>query len=259
MKEPTLPPADQIKPPPPPAAPAQGEQAGDRAVRSLVGQAVEHLEAGFNDRHVLLGLLRPVLAAPAQGEQEPYKLPNGCLLYPGGAIRVPAAQIWLIPNAERERLGLYLGDDYSPGSEVVCRPAQGEQERDEGESGWLVELGSDPPRWWDGRGSFTHNAFDAIRFSRAVDAQRAIAWLVEKGVNSGCKAVQHGFWPSSVAAPSPEWIEQKVREVEALQPSDEREVAAGAWEDEDGELYREGFDAGRDAALAVLREKGGAA
>jgi hypothetical protein len=62
-------------------------------------------------------------------------------------------------------------------------------------SGWLIELGSDPPRWWQGRGSslFTHDAFEAMRFARAEDAQRAIAWLVEKGVHEGCKAVEHGF------------------------------------------------------------------
>lgn len=66
---------------------------------------------------------------------------------------------------------------------------------DASEFGWLIELGSDPPRYWEGfdAGSFTANAFGALRFARAVDAQRAIAWLVEKGANSGCKAVEHGF------------------------------------------------------------------
>lgn len=56
-----------------------------------------------------------------------YRLPNGCDLYPGGRIRVPAEHIWLIPEADIEQYGLTLGDDYSSGSEVVERKGQDDE------------------------------------------------------------------------------------------------------------------------------------
>ncbi len=79
------------------------------------------------------------------------------------------------------------------------------------ESGWLIELGSNPPRWWEGRPSallgvrqadpFTPDAGQAIRFARREDAERAIGWLVQEGVREGCKATEH-MWsmkpPSSL-------------------------------------------------------------
>ncbi len=107
--------------------------------------------------------------------------------------------------------------------------------REAGESGWLVELGSDPPRWWDGRSRlFTSDAFDAIRFARAEDAQRAIAWLVEKGVHEGCKAVQHWFAPSPAPPPDLAAIEQ---------------------DDEPGATWRGIIE--REARQALAREIGG--
>ena len=52
---------------------------------------------------------------------EPYKLPNGCDLYPGGRVRMPAEHIWLIPEEDIETYDLTLGDNYSPYSEVIQR------------------------------------------------------------------------------------------------------------------------------------------
>ena len=53
----------------------------------------------------------------------PYKLPNGCWLYKGGRVRVPKDDIWSIPLAVIESLGLELEDESaSPGSEVVRWP-----------------------------------------------------------------------------------------------------------------------------------------
>ena len=63
------------------------------------------------------------------------------------------------------------------------------------EYGWLIELGSDPPSWWDGRApdGFVWDAFEAVRFARAEDAQRIIVWSIPDGVRRGCKATLHGF------------------------------------------------------------------
>ena len=79
------------------------------------------------------------------------------------------------------------------------------------EIGWLVELGSSPPRWWEGRptsilgmrsgNEFTFVAADALRFARREDAERAIGWLVEKGTRDGCKAVEHLWRPHVVVEP----------------------------------------------------------
>lgn len=54
-----------------------------------------------------------------------YKLPNGCIITPGGRIRIPRKQIALIPEVDREKYGLFLDDNaWSAGSEVVCMPAE---------------------------------------------------------------------------------------------------------------------------------------
>lgn len=53
-----------------------------------------------------------------------YMLPNGCLLRPGGRIRLSTTQAFLIPNHVVDRLGLVLdADAASPGSEVIYWPA----------------------------------------------------------------------------------------------------------------------------------------
>lgn len=68
---------------------------------------------------------------------------------------------------------------------------------------WLVELGSSPPQWWTGRGDEWTSYVDgtpsqrgtgadsAIRFARRDDAERAIGWLLDKGIARGCKATEH--------------------------------------------------------------------
>jgi hypothetical protein len=64
------------------------------------------------------------------------------------------------------------------------------------DTAWLVELGSDPPQWFEGRSedNFVTDANEAMRFARREDAQRAIGWLVAPGVRRGCKATEH-MWP----------------------------------------------------------------
>ena len=66
---------------------------------------------------------------------------------------------------------------------------------------WLIELGSDPPTWWTGRGledftsvadGGTHQA-PALRFARFTDAEVARCYLVDKKMARGCKCVEHGF------------------------------------------------------------------
>jgi len=61
---------------------------------------------------------------------------------------------------------------------------------------WLIELGSSPPMWFTGRpdDDFTVDAYDAVRFSRQQDAERAIYYFIEPRTARGCKAVQHGFF-----------------------------------------------------------------
>ena len=51
-------------------------------------------------------------------------LPNGCVLVPGGRIRIPREQLGQIDNATAEALGLVLDDSAaSPWSEVVVWPS----------------------------------------------------------------------------------------------------------------------------------------
>lgn len=51
-----------------------------------------------------------------------YLLPNGCRLEPGCRVRVPAADIWKIPNEDIVKYDLYLEpESASSGSEVVAR------------------------------------------------------------------------------------------------------------------------------------------
>jgi hypothetical protein len=46
------------------------------------------------------------------------------------------------------------------------------------DTGWLIEVGSAPPRWWDGHDvdSFTSDASAAVRFARKTDAEAVLYW-----------------------------------------------------------------------------------
>ena len=59
-----------------------------------------------------------------------------------------------------------------------------------------AEAGSSPPLWWTGRGAamFSGDANEAMRFARFEDAERARAWLVERGISRGCKSTER-LWP----------------------------------------------------------------
>ncbi len=69
------------------------------------------------------------------------------------------------------------------------------------EKAWLVEIQpSGGPQWWTGRGdewtpyvdgSQRNPTLSAMRFAREEDANRAIGWLVDKGVARGAKATEH--------------------------------------------------------------------
>lgn len=55
--------------------------------------------------------------------EETFLLPNGCTLRRGGRIRIPLRQLHEINQDDAARLGLRLGDDFSPASEVIEWPA----------------------------------------------------------------------------------------------------------------------------------------
>lgn len=62
------------------------------------------------------------------------------------------------------------------------------------ESGWLIEAGSSPPKWWDGHGvdrvSFTTDPNNAVRFARECDAEIVRCWLLEQ-FNDFTKSTDH--------------------------------------------------------------------
>lgn len=60
---------------------------------------------------------------PIDFKLTPYRLPNGCMLDVGGRVRLARDQAFEIPSADVAIMGLQLGRDHSPGSEVVDRPA----------------------------------------------------------------------------------------------------------------------------------------
>lgn len=66
---------------------------------------------------------------------------------------------------------------------LASAPSPVEENREERESAWLIELPNGYgsfPTWWDGRGddTFTHKSTDAVRFARREDAERVLEWIV---------------------------------------------------------------------------------
>lgn len=74
-------------------------------------------------------------------------------------------------------------------------------------SGWLVELGSNPPSWWTGRmkgdRQWTSHAADAMRFARFEDAEGARCHLITGDVWRGCKSTEHIWDDFSEVSASP--------------------------------------------------------
>jgi hypothetical protein len=64
-----------------------------------------------------------------------------------------------------------------------------------GSVAWIVEFGSNPPKWWTGRpkngGTLTYDVRCAMRFARREDAEGPIGHLLQDGYAEGCKAVEH--------------------------------------------------------------------